>query len=96
MLLAMGSLLSVENPDESTRKLAYLCCEEIAIINKESTKKKRKGNIPIKQERRLDTYDRLLYQSSHRLIMMPFDKVFGQFIFTKHDRLIFDSSEEQS
>lgn len=44
----------------------------------------------------MDTYDRLIYQSSHRLIMMPFDKVLGQFIFSKHDRLMFDSSEEQT
>jgi hypothetical protein len=41
-------------------------------------------------ERRIDTYDRLLNENSHRLIMMPFDKVLGQFVFNKHDRMLFD------
>jgi hypothetical protein len=64
----------VDEPDEYTKKLIELCYEETTIINKESTKKRHKGTHAIDLERRLDTYDRIIIEKSHKVLILPFGR----------------------
>lgn len=66
-------------PDDYTKKIMELCYEETTIINKESIKKRRKCILLTYTERRLDTYDRILFEKSHEVVILPFHKVHGQF-----------------
>lgn len=38
----------------------------------------------------MDTYDRIIYEKSHQVVIMPFDKVMGQFTLQEHHKLLFE------